>query len=169
MDLHPDWIAFLSLLRSHEVRFVVVGAHALAAHGHPRYTGDLDVLLDRSADNAKRVLSVLTAFGFGGVGLSDKDFTRPNRVAQLGFPPVRIDLLTTISGVSFRRAWEGRMETKIGGIDVAVLGARELVANKRAAGRPKDVADVAALEQITAPKRPRKTRKKGALRAKRAT
>lgn len=150
MALHPDWLELLSLFRSENVRFLVVGAHALAAHGAPRFTGDLDLLVERSPENAAAIMRALTRFGFGQVGLGARDFTRPNRVAQLGFPPVRIDLLTSISGVSFAKAWEGRVETELGGKRVAVLGLRDILRNKKAAGRPKDLADIAALQALIA-------------------
>src|SRR5262249_25595677 len=116
-----------------------------AAHAEPRFTGDLDVFVEPAKANATRLLAALAEFGFGTVGLSAEDFTRPDRVAQLGYPPVRIDILTSISGVTFREAWKGRVATRLGGIDVAVLGVQELVKNKRAAGRPKDLADLALL------------------------
>lgn len=159
MALHPDWLALLSLLRSENVRFLIVGAHALAVHGAPRFTGDLDILVERSPANARAVMAALRRFGFGRVGLDERDFTRPNRVAQLGLPPVRIDLLTSISGVSFEKAWERRVETKLGGEPVAVLGFEDMLRNKRASGRPKDLADVAALlalKSARAPSRPRR-------------
>jgi hypothetical protein len=155
MALHPDWLEFLCLLRSHEVRFLVVGAHALAAHGAPRFTGDLDLLVERSAENAGRLLGALERFGFGGLGLTVRDFTRPSRVAQLGRPPVRIDILTSLSGVSFAAAWRGRVEAELGGVTIAVLGLAELRRNKRAAGRPKDLADLAALDELHAAARAR--------------
>lgn len=159
MALHPDWLALLSLLRSENVRFLIVGAHALAVHGAPRFTGDLDILVERSPANARAVMAALRRFGFGRAGLDERDFTRPNRVAQLGLPPVRIDLLTSISGVSFEKAWERRVETKLGGEPVAVLGFEDMLRNKRASGRPKDLADVAALlalKSARAPSRPRR-------------
>lgn len=148
MALHPDWLALLSLLRSENARFLIVGAHALAVHGVPRFTGDLDILVERSPENAAAVMAALTKFGFGNVGLHETDFTRPNRVAQLGFPPVRIDLLTSISGVSFSKAWSRRVETTLGGEPVAVLGLEDMIRNKKAAGRPKDLADIAALTAL---------------------
>ena len=155
MKLQPDFKEFLRLLLSHRVRFVVVGAHALAAHAEPRFTGDLDVFVEPTKANATRLLAALAEFGFGTVGLTAEDFTRPDRVAQLGYPPVRIDLLTSISAVTFPEAWKGRVATRLGGLDVAVLGVRELVKNKRAAGRPKDLADLALLTgSAPAPARP---------------
>ena len=155
MKLQPDFKEFLRLLLSHRVRFVIVGAHALAAHGKPRFTGDIDVFIEPTKANAARLLGALADFGFGSVGLRLEDFTQPDRIAQLGYPPVRIDLLTGISGVTFREAWKGRVATRLGGLDVAVLGVQEFVKNKRAAGRPKDLADVALLEesQLTTPPR----------------
>ena len=158
MKLQPDFKEFLRLLLSHRVRFVIVGAHALAAHGKPRFTGDIDVFVEPTKANAARLLGALADFGFGTAGLRAEDFTQPDRIAQLGHPPVRIDLLTSISGVTFREAWKGRVATRLGGLDVAVLGVRELVKNKRASGRPKDPADVALLEDsraVPAPSRPR--------------
>ena len=153
MDLHPDWHEFLRSLRSHEVRFVLVGAHALAAHGVPRFTGDLDVLIERSPENAARLIAALTEVGFGSGGLVASDFTRPSRVAQLGCPPVRIDILTSISGVSFARAWRGRIDAVLGGERVAVLGLVELRVNERASGRPRDLADLAALDALARARR----------------
>lgn len=128
MDLHRDFAEFLQCMTSRRARFLVVGAHALAAHGRPRYTGDLDVLIDRTPANAERVLRALADFGFGSVALSAKELTIQGRVVQLGFPPVRIDVLTSISGVSFRRAWAGRMTLEIAGVPVAFLGREQFLA-----------------------------------------
>ncbi len=166
MKLHADFKEFLRLLISHRVRFVVVGAHALAAHGSPRYTGDLDVLVEPSAANARRLIAALDAFGFGSIGLELEDFTRANRVAQLGYPPVRIDVLTGISGVGFAEAWRGRRRARLAGLVVPFLGADAFIKNKRAAARPKDLADIALLEEALAksPRRkaPARRRTKGA-------
>ena len=145
MALHADWKEFLSLLNSHRVRFVVVGAHALAAHGQPRFTGDLDVLVEPTTANAKRVLEVLRAFGFGALRISVTDLDRPEMVVRLGQPPVGIDILTSISGVAFATAWKNRLRTTLGGVRVAVLSTGDFVRNKKAAGRPKDLLDVELL------------------------
>jgi hypothetical protein len=150
-QLPPDWKEFLSLLVSHRVRFLVVGAHALAVHGRPRLTGDLDVWVDATPANARRVLAALAEFGFGSVGLGEADFTRPGMVIALGNPPLRVDVLTSISGVSFERAWRGRVRHRLSGVTVGVLGRREYRANKRAAGRPKDLLDLELLDE-TEPK-----------------
>ena len=147
MGLHPDFRDFLGLLLSHRVRFVVVGAHALAAHGRPRITGDLDVFVEPSAANARRVMAALTAFGVGAVGLSARDFEASAGVVQLGTPPVRIDVLTGISGVRFSTAWKNRTVVRLDGLSLPILGRRDFVRNKRAAGRPKDLLDVALLRE----------------------
>ena len=147
MELHPDFREFLSVLLSKNVRFLLVGAHALAVHGRPRYTGDLDVWVQPTPANARRVVAALKALGFGSVRLSTKDFTRKDRVVQLGYPPVRIDVLTAISGVVFGPAWRRRIVAPIDGLRLPVLGRLDYVANKRAAGRPKDLLDLALLEE----------------------
>jgi hypothetical protein len=158
MALHADWKEFLSLLNSNRVRFVVVGAHALAAHGHPRFTGDLDVLVESNAGNAARVLRALAAFGFGKVGLDAEDFARPGKVVRLGQPPVGIGILTKISGVSFASAWKHRVPAVQGGVRVHVLGRSEYLRNKRAAGRRKNRLDASLLQAAPRPRR-RRTRR----------
>ena len=145
-----DWIEFLTALATANVRFLVVGAHALAVHGLPRGTQDLDVWIERSPENAARTWQALGAFGapLDSVDVSQTDFERPNVVVQLGLPPNRIDLMTGISGVAeFSEAWSRRVEGPVRGRPVPFLGRADLVANKRAAGRPKDLADAAALEE----------------------
>jgi hypothetical protein len=147
-SLHRDWKELLRLFVAYRVRFMVVGAHALAAHGRPRLTGDLDLLVEPTQVNARRVLRALDAFGFGGLGLSVDDFARPGRVVTLGRVPARVDLMTRISGVSFRRAWAGRLEGRLGAVDLCFLGKRELMVNKRASGRPKDLLDLCLLDEL---------------------
>jgi hypothetical protein len=152
MQLPPDWSEFLSALKRHGVRFLLVGAHALAAHGRPRATQDLDVLVAPTAANARRVVAALAEFGFAEFAADWRWFTKPYRVTMLGRIPLRIDVLTGISGVSFAVAWKNRitMATEIG--DVAVLGLADLRANKRAAGRPKDLLDLALLDELAVAK-----------------
>ena len=145
MALHADWSEFLSLLNAHRVRFVVVGAHALAVHGQPRFTGDLDVLVEPTPSNAKRVVAMLRAFGFGSLGISEEDLGRPGMVIRLGVPPVGIDIVTSISGVGFGAAWKHRVKAALGGVRVNVLGRAQYIQNKRAAARPKDLLDLALL------------------------
>jgi hypothetical protein len=157
MDLPQDWQEFLSSLNARRVKFLVVGAHALAAHGAPRYTADLDVWVQAEAKNAERVLAALKDFGFGGMkGLAAQDFESPDMVVMLGRPPLRIDLLTSISGCTFEGAWKRRLKTRLGGQAVGVLGRSDFRANKLAAARPKDLLDVELIDAV--PKRRRSRR-----------
>jgi hypothetical protein len=147
MHLDRDFREFIACLHDHDVRFLVVGGYAVAAHGHPRYTGDLDVWVQRSVDNADRLLRALTAFGFGSVGLTAADFTTPDRVIQLGYPPLRIDLLTSVDGVEFDSSYDGRLDVVVDDIAVSFIGLVELRLNKSASDRPQDRADLAALDE----------------------
>lgn len=148
MEPPGEFSELLASFGAHNVRALVVGAYALAFHGVPRMTGDLDLLVEPSAENAERVMRALTDFGFGDVGLSAADFQRPDVVVQLGFPPLRIDLLTSITGVAFEEAWKGRVKDSFGGVPASFLGLDELRRNKRAVGRHKDLADLDALEGL---------------------
>ena len=145
-DLSSDFEELLALLNAHRVRAIVVGGHALAFHGHPRYTKDLDLFVDADPDNAAALLDALTAFGFGTVGLTREDFTSPGKVVQLGVSPNRIDLMTSIDGVSFAEAWSSRVRGTFGRTPVHFIGREVFLQNKRATGRPQDLADIAALE-----------------------
>ena len=135
----------VELLNSRNVEYVVVGAHALAFHGHPRYTGDLDLLVRSSAENARRLADALIEFGFGSSGLTQGNFEKPDQIIQLGYPPNRIDLLTSISGVSFDEVWGTREQSTLDGVPVSYIGKTTFVRNKLASGRTKDAADVEAL------------------------
>lgn len=148
MELQPEWNEFLSTLKRHGVRFLLVGAHAVAAHGRPRFTQDLDILVEPTPANARRVAAAIREFGFPETARDWRWF------AMLGRLPNRIDVLTSISGVSFREAWKHRVSatSKIG--PIAALGLDQLRANKRAAGRPKDLLDVALLDELALAKGP---------------
>ena len=146
MALHPDLRAFIELLNSHGVDYIVVGAHAMAYHGCPRYTGDIDLFLRVSAENAERVEGAIQAFGFADTGLTAGDFTEEHQVIQLGYPPNRIDLLTTLTGVPFDAAWSEAIAAELEGLPVRMLGRKHLIENKKALGRAKDLADLEWLE-----------------------
>ena len=135
----------LSALSAAGAEFLVVGAHALAAHGVPRATGDLDLWVRASAENAERVWEALEQFGAPLHDLTIEDLARPDVVFQIGVVPQRIDLLTSITGVTFDDAWANRVLVEIGELEVPVLGRSELVRNKRAVGRTRDLADIAEL------------------------
>ena len=145
--MNEDFRDLLSALLAAEARFLVVGAHALAVRGVPRATGDLDIWIASDTPNAERVWSALMRFGapVAAMGVSQADLTRRDMVVQIGLPPRRIDILTSISGVGFDEAWPGRVTHEVDGLAVPFLGRVALVRNKRATGRTKDIADLEAL------------------------
>ena len=151
--VNEDFTDLLAALLAADARFLVVGAYALAVHGTPRATGGLDIWIDRTASNAARVWSALVAFGVpvGAIGVSEADLTKPDTVIQVGLPPRRIDLPTDISGVMFDTAWPERVVHAIALLPVPFVGRAALIANKRAAGRLKDLAD---LDALRAPDKP---------------
>ena len=139
---------FLDLLRAfidHNVRFLIVGAYALAVHGRPRATGDLDVWVDATPENAARVLSALEQFGAPTAQVSAEDFSRPGSVFQMGLPPVRIDVLTELTGLTFSEAWSSRTQAAFGPVVADVIGREAFIRNKRATGRARDLGDIEAL------------------------
>ena len=145
MDPHPDFKELLASFNAHRVDYLVVGAYALAFHGAPRYTGDIDLLVRSDAENARAVLAALADFGFASLGLAESDFLKPDRVVQLGVPPVRIDLLTSLTGVTWEEARAHRVAGYYGDVPVHFIGKNDYVRNKRAIGRKKDAADLEAL------------------------
>jgi hypothetical protein len=146
VQLPEDWRAFIKLLNSSEVEYLVVGAVALAHYGMPRYTGDQDILVRNSPENARRLENALARFGFASLGLTAADFIDSYKVIQLGVAPTRIDLLTSLTGVSFDDAWRDRVEAELEGVCVNFIGRQALMQNKRATGRAQDLADLEALE-----------------------
>jgi len=145
MEPHSDFKELLELLNAHAVDYLIVGGYALALHGAPRFTGDLDIYLGTHRDNARKILSVLEEFGFGSLQLLEDDFSKPDQIIQLGVPPVRIDFVTSIDGVDWEKAWKGRVEGAWGGIPVSFLSREDFITNKRATGRLKDLADIELL------------------------
>ena len=148
---NEDFVDLLDTFAQEHVEFVIVGAFALAIHGVPRATGDIDILVRPTTENAERVILALTRFGapLEAARVTAADFARPGVVYQMGLPPRRIDLLTEISGVSFEDAWSDRLTRVIDGRDRPFLGLETLLRNKRASGRPKDLVDIDALARIT--------------------
>jgi hypothetical protein len=136
----------LSALSEAKAEFLVVGAHAVAVHARPRATGDLDVWIRPTPENARRVWDALRRFGAPLGGLTQAELTAPDLIYQIGVVPNRIDLLTSISAVDFQEAWSRRVMIAIGDLDVPVLGKSDLIRNKRAVGRPQDLLDVTELE-----------------------
>lgn len=148
METRRDYKELLALFNDHGVDYIIVGAFALAFHGAPRYTGDLDILVRPDGENAARIVAALDAFGFGSLGISREDLVGPDKVLQLGYPPVRIDLVTSLTGITWEEAAAGRLRAEYGDVPVAYLGKKELIRNKRALGRKKDEADLEALGEV---------------------
>ena len=146
MALSKDLREFLELLNSGGVDYVIVGAHSLAFHGRPRYTGDLDILLRSTPEQALKIIELLKGFGFSDVDFKPTDFTEPEQIIQLGREPNRIDLLTSISGVTNDEAFSSKVLAELDGIPVFVLSKEALIRNKRAVGRPQDLADIDSLQ-----------------------
>ena len=144
--LNPDYRDMLSALSAECAEYLIVGAYALAAHGHPRATGDLDIWVRPTLENARRVWRALVAFGAPLRDLTEEDLCAPGTAFQIGVAPCRIDLLTSIDGVTFEDAWASRKEIEVEGVRLSVIGRDEFIRNKRATGRPQDLADVARLE-----------------------
>lgn len=145
MDVHADFKELFELLNVREVDYVIVGGYALAFHGAPRYTGDMDVLVCPDRNNAMHLVEALEAFGFGGLGLDVEDFCSGDRVVQLGRPPVRVDLITSLTGVTWSEAFASRVRGSYGDVPVWFIGRTAFLANKLATGRTKDLADIEAL------------------------
>jgi hypothetical protein len=151
--MNADFLDLLTALCAADARFLVVGAYAVGVHGRPRATKDLDVWIEASPENARKVLRALREFGAPLGDLTEQDFEHPGTGFKMGEPPARIDILTQIEGVRFEDAWPRRLGTTFGSVKCAVIGRDDLLINKRAAGRPQDLADVDALERLPAGKR----------------
>ena len=141
-----DFKEFVSLLIKHNVEYLVVGGYAVGVHGHPRYTGDLDIWINPTLENAENVIQCINEFGFGAFGLQSTDFTKIGNLVQLGYPPVRIDLLTEIDGVLFNECFKNKIEVEISNIKVFFIGYSDLIQNKKMTGRYKDLDDIEQLQ-----------------------
>ena len=144
--LNPDFRDFVASLNASGARYLVVGGYAVALHGHPRYTKDIDIWLEATPENARRMVAALEAFGFGSLGVTETDFLIPDRIIQMGLPPNRIDLLTSLTGVDFASCYPARASVDIDGLRVDFIDLENLKKNKRAVGRNQDLADLDALE-----------------------
>ena len=145
VEIHQDWIDLLAAMLQKQVRFLIVGGHAVSVHGHPRYTEDLDIFVEMSESNADRILQALESFFGADVGFKKESFTKPDKVVMIGEIPHRVDLLTTIAGVSFEEAYPRRKDLPFDKISVPFIGIEDLLKNKKAAGRPKDLGDFGEL------------------------
>ncbi len=140
--MNPDFKEFIQSLNIHDVRYLIVGGYAVAHHGHPRYTKDLDVWIDCTSENALNIILALKDFGFGSLNLEPEDFLIPNQTIQLGCPPRKIDILTSVSGIVFDDCFDSRIVTKIDEVYANYIDLDNLLKNKKASGRPQDLADL---------------------------
>jgi len=144
--MNPDFLDLLRAFAAADVRFLIVGAYALALHGRPRATGDLDVWIEATPQNARRVLNALSEFGAPLADISEADLATPGVVYQIGIPPGRIDILTDLTGITFAEAWLDRLRRPFGDVEVDFIGRVSFLRNKRATGRAKDLGDIEGME-----------------------
>ena len=144
--LNQDFKEFIGSLNDNGVRYLVVGGYAVALHGYPRYTKDIDIWVEMTSANGSKILKALTQFGFGSLGVKESDFTVPNQMLQLGHPPGHIDILTTLPGVEFSECYAARTTVKVDGVPVSFIDLENLRKNKKATGRHQDLADLENLE-----------------------
>lgn len=144
--LNQDFKEFIQSLNDNSVRYLVVGGYAVALHGYPRYTKDMDVWVEMTAENASNIVKALDQFGFGSLDLKESDFVVPDQIIQLGYPPRRIDIMTTIPGVVFSECYPSHTIVNVGGVPVNFIDLENLKKNKRATGRHQDLADLENLE-----------------------
>lgn len=147
MEVQKDFKELLELLNRHEAKYVIVGAYALAFYGHPRYTGDLDILIAPEIDNANKIINAIKEFGLALKNLKAEDFLISERVIQLGISPLRIDILTSLTGLTWKQVFSNKMQGEYAGVPVYFIGKEELKINKKALGRHKDLADLESIKE----------------------
>lgn len=147
MKVEKDYEEFLSLLNKHNVKYCIIGAFAVAFYAKPRYTKDIDILVESSKENAQRILKVLEEFGFGELAISIEDLTRDGNILQLGYEPLRIDLLNKLEGFQFQDIWQNRVMSEYGSESVHFIGLDDLIKNKKMSDRPSDKIDIELLEK----------------------
>ncbi len=143
---NQDFKEFFESLNDNHVRYLVVGGYAVAFHGHPRFTKDIDIWVDRSIENSHALILAIEQFGMGSLGLKEEDFLNPDQVVQIGYPPDRIDILVSITGVEFSECYPNRMETLLNGVKINFIDLEHLKQNKKTTGRLQDLADLENLE-----------------------
>ncbi|MEM7593559.1 MAG: hypothetical protein AAF383_18945 [Cyanobacteria bacterium P01_A01_bin.83] len=144
--LNQDFKEFIQLLNDNQVKYLVIGGYAVAIHGYPRYTKDIDIWIETSLENAEKLMITLTGFGFGSLGLTTEDFQTSDQIIQLGYPPNRIDLITTPDGIDFETCYQEKIEVNIDNIPVNFIDLDNLRKNKQASGRLQDLADLENLQ-----------------------
>jgi hypothetical protein len=147
MEAQKDFKELLQLLNKHNVEYVIVGAYALAFHGCPRYTGDLDILVNPDSKNAKKIIEAIKEFGFESLDLAIEDFSSAEKVIQLGVPPIRIDLLTSLTALTWEQISSHKVKGEYGDVHTYFIGKNELIINKKSLGRHKDLADIESITE----------------------
>lgn len=148
MQIEKDFEELLKLFNKHKVKYCIVGAFAFALYGKPRYTKDMDIIVEANIENGKKIISALNEFGFESLELTEKDFAQKERFIQLGFEPVRVDLITSIKGLSFQRIWKNKTKKRYGQQNVFFIGLDELIKAKEIANRKQDLADLEILKEV---------------------
>ncbi len=144
--LNQDFKEFIQLLNDNQVKYLVIGGYAVAVHGHPRYTKDIDIWIEISEENAQKLVTALTQFGFESLGLTSEDFQTPHQIIQLGYPPNRIDLITNPDGIDFQTCYDSKIEVTLNNVPVNFINLDNLKKNKLASGRLQDLADLEKLQ-----------------------
>lgn len=148
MKTEKDFEEFLEYLNNHKVKYCIVGAYAVGLYDKPRYTKDIDILVEPSLENGNKIIKALTDFGFKSLGLTAADFTDKREIIQLGYEPVRIDLITSIMGCNFKEIWKNKIQKRYGKVKVFVIGLNELIKTKKASNRPQDKLDLKSLNNL---------------------
>lgn len=146
INLEEDFLDFIALCNVYEVKYLIIGGYAVSIHGYPRSTKDMDVCIQLSEENAQKMIRVINDFGFGSLNLTKEDFLKSDFITQLGYEPLRIDILNDLDGVSFDDAWQNKKVVNIAGVPVNFIGYNELLKVKEKAGRPQDIADISKLK-----------------------
>ena len=142
MILNPDFKEFVKLLIENKVEYLIVGGYAVGIHGYPRYTGDLDIWINNTTENAQRTLNCVKSFGFSSYNLSVSDFTKQGNIIQLGYPPVRIDIINQVDGVDFTKCFKNKKDVNVEDLTLYFIGYEDLLTNKRKTARPRDIDDI---------------------------
>jgi len=148
MTLDKDFEDFVFLLNKYDVNYMIIGGYALAFHGRPRHTGDLDIWIDVSEENAHKIFNVINEFGLASLGLKIEDFLEKGIITQIGYPPLRIDILNEIDGVEFNEAYQNKLIIDIDGLPISYISLDDLIKNKQVSGRQRDLSDVSELNKL---------------------
>ncbi|MHB8206573.1 nucleotidyltransferase [Mucilaginibacter sp.] len=148
MTLDKDFEDFVFLLNKYDVNYMIIGGYALAFHGRPRHTGDLDIWIDISEENAQKMFSAINEFGLESLGLTTEDFLEKGIITQIGYPPLRIDILNEIDGVEFNEAYQNKLIIDIDGLPISYISLDDLIKNKQVSGRQRDLSDVSELNKL---------------------